>query len=294
VKKEKSVSDTKKRNISKNMEKIIPKEKEIRKRRKSSVLKNEEYISETSIDGEGEKDHEIRKKADLPCIVEEQSMENSRKESNELMHQEKGKLEQETNPFKNSNQRDENMSKDVKARHRDFIKKPEDNVSIEQVMEGFGVKDSSINESKESSLRDRTIRSGIVSEGEYNRKRANAKNSFSIEKSVIEETVKEFKNLEIRRNKDLNIEINNSKEDHKDILIKMKLKNQEIEEESELQNQMAMEAIARITKKFQGKDFKNSGSMNAYDYKAQVQRLIKEASDPFNLCQSYSGWNPFL
>jgi phosphatidylinositol kinase/protein kinase (PI-3 family) len=127
-----------------------------------------------------------------------------------------------------------------------------------------------------------------------NRKRANAKNtSFEIEKSVIEETVREFEKIDISKKVDEVDIIKNSKEDHRDIHFKMKFENEE-EEEIELQNKMAMQAIRRITKKFQGKDFENPGSLNAFGYKAQVERLIREASDPYNLCQSYSGWNPFL
>ena len=133
-----------------------------------------------------------------------------------------------------------------------------------------------------------------VENTEITRKRANAQNfSMEIEKSVIEETVKEFENLEITKKKERVTELNNSKEEHKDILIKINFMNIE-EFEIDEPNQMAMQAIERINKKFQGKDFEKTGSLNALTHKEQVHRLIAQAADPFNLCQSYSGWNPFM
>ena len=300
VRREKSVSDTKKRPPPKHGDKQPPKDKEPRAKNRNSMIKLDEgFAPETSIELESEKepDHELRKKAKLPCIVEESSLEHSRKESNELVvaPNQEGQL---GSLFKSSLKREEAMGKEFKAHVADFKKKGDENIKIEQGTDQstFAEKkpETSGGGSRESSIRDKTVKSGIISEGD-NRTRANAKNkSFDYEKSVIEDTVREFKNLENHDNGAQEDVINNSKENHKDILIKMKFENLEIEEESELQNEMAMEAIARITKKFQGRDFENIGLLNAYGYKAQVARLIKEASDPFNLCQSYSGWNPFL
>jgi hypothetical protein len=303
VKKEKSVSDTKKKQISKANDKALVKEKEANIRKRGSVLKPEEhYISDTSIEIEVEKDmeQEIKKKGDLPCIIEE-SLDSSRKESNELAisNKESSQLTSVSNPFKSSVEQESSI-KELSINHvpnftkkqegeRDILEHKSRNILEKKLEKSLGTG------SKENSFREKTGKSGVISEEEHVRERANAKNtSFEHEKSVLEETVREFENFEFENNQKVVDVIKNSKEDHKDILIKMKFENQNVEEESELLNQMAMEAIARITKKFQGKDFENSGSLNAYGYKAQVERLIKEASDPFNLCQSYSGWNPFL
>lgn len=219
----------------------------------------------------------------MPCIIEE-SLDSSRKESNELKLSHKEAAQSVSNPFRSSIDQ-ESSGKETPALSN-FTKKPESEKDIPDSKHQPDVKKSS----KEGSSQ---AKPSLVPEEV--RSRANAKNtSFDNEKSVIEETVREFENFEIGVDKDVVDVIKNSKEDHKDIQIKMKFENQKMHEETELLNQMAMEAIARITKKFQGKDFENSGSLNAYGYKAQVERLIKEASDPFNLCQSYSGWNPFL
>lgn len=53
----------------------------------------------------------------------------------------------------------------------------------------------------------------------------------------------------------------------------------------------AIAAIDRIKAKLKGRDFKNFDSLSVED---QVDRLIKQATDPVNLCQAFLGWNPFI
>lgn len=58
----------------------------------------------------------------------------------------------------------------------------------------------------------------------------------------------------------------------------------------EVQNQRAMEVLARVKEKLTGKDFKNE---EAYKVDGQVDRLIREATNLENLCQHYIGWCSF-
>jgi len=58
----------------------------------------------------------------------------------------------------------------------------------------------------------------------------------------------------------------------------------------EVQNQRAMEVLARVKEKLTGKDFKNE---EAYKVDVQVDRLIREATNLENLCQHYIGWCSF-
>jgi FKBP12-rapamycin complex-associated protein len=52
----------------------------------------------------------------------------------------------------------------------------------------------------------------------------------------------------------------------------------------------AYEALVKVKNKLNGKEFCGE----ELDHKAQVKRLIKEATSSENLCQMFSGWNPFL
>ena len=58
----------------------------------------------------------------------------------------------------------------------------------------------------------------------------------------------------------------------------------------EVQNQRAMEVLARVKEKLTGRDFKNE---EAYPVEVQVDRLIREATNLENLCQHYIGWCSF-
>jgi FKBP12-rapamycin complex-associated protein len=55
-------------------------------------------------------------------------------------------------------------------------------------------------------------------------------------------------------------------------------------------NEKALEALNRIRRKLIGKDF----GEEVLAVPAQVDRLIREAGLPENICQAYIGWNPFL
>lgn len=72
--------------------------------------------------------------------------------------------------------------------------------------------------------------------------------------------------------------------------IRMPDKNSGISQ-SEEKNSKAVEATQRIRSKLNGRDFNESEPISSEE---QVQRLIREAVSSENICQSYSGWNPFL
>ncbi|KAI9341687.1 FAT domain-containing protein [Obelidium mucronatum] len=60
--------------------------------------------------------------------------------------------------------------------------------------------------------------------------------------------------------------------------------------EAEGLNARAVTAITRVEKKLTGKDFKTQAPLH---FKAQVNRLILQASAPENLCQGWVGWCAF-
>uniref|UniRef100_A0A6B2KZH9 non-specific serine/threonine protein kinase n=1 Tax=Arcella intermedia TaxID=1963864 RepID=A0A6B2KZH9_9EUKA len=55
-------------------------------------------------------------------------------------------------------------------------------------------------------------------------------------------------------------------------------------------NSRAIEVLKRIKQKLVGRDFH---ATSVLEVSQQVDYLLKEASDPINLCQSYFGWCPF-
>ena len=61
-------------------------------------------------------------------------------------------------------------------------------------------------------------------------------------------------------------------------------------EAKEVQNARALQVLARVKEKLTGRDFKQNEELNVY---AQVDRLIKEATNLENLCQHYIGWCSF-
>ncbi|KAF2244260.1 ARM repeat-containing protein [Trematosphaeria pertusa] len=61
-------------------------------------------------------------------------------------------------------------------------------------------------------------------------------------------------------------------------------------EAKEVQNARAVQVLARVKEKLTGRDFKPHEELNVY---AQVDRLIKEATNLENLCQHYIGWCSF-
>jgi FKBP12-rapamycin complex-associated protein len=64
----------------------------------------------------------------------------------------------------------------------------------------------------------------------------------------------------------------------------------EEQDSREVQNQRAMEVLARVKEKLTGRDFNND---TAYKVDMQVDRLIREATNLENLCQHYIGWCSF-
>ena len=60
--------------------------------------------------------------------------------------------------------------------------------------------------------------------------------------------------------------------------------------ESEELNKIAKIVLERIIDKLKGTDF---SKMEILDSKQQVEKLIKQATNPENLCQSYMGWCPY-
>ena len=59
--------------------------------------------------------------------------------------------------------------------------------------------------------------------------------------------------------------------------------------DSEIMNAKALTVIARVESKLLGKDFGSS----VLDVEAQVDQLVKQATNHINLCQCYIGWCPF-
>lgn len=62
------------------------------------------------------------------------------------------------------------------------------------------------------------------------------------------------------------------------------------EEQPEALNNKALEIIYRVRDKLTGRDFDHEETL---DIPEQVDRLIEQATDNENLCQSYIGWCPF-
>mmetsp|Transcript_41301 Transcript_41301/g.43214 ORF Transcript_41301/g.43214 Transcript_41301/m.43214 type:complete len:1137 (-) Transcript_41301:148-3558(-) len=60
--------------------------------------------------------------------------------------------------------------------------------------------------------------------------------------------------------------------------------------ESEELNRIAKIVISRIKDKLRGTDF---GNRESFDYRVQVDKLIKQAQSHENLCQNYIGWCPY-
>jgi serine/threonine-protein kinase mTOR len=58
----------------------------------------------------------------------------------------------------------------------------------------------------------------------------------------------------------------------------------------EVLNARAIEVLARVKEKLTGKDFKKTEELQV---EAQVDRLIREATNLENLCQHYIGWCSF-
>lgn len=58
----------------------------------------------------------------------------------------------------------------------------------------------------------------------------------------------------------------------------------------EVQNARALQVLSRVKEKLTGKDFRPGEEL---DCNAQVDRLIKEATNLENLCQHYIGWCSF-
>lgn len=56
-------------------------------------------------------------------------------------------------------------------------------------------------------------------------------------------------------------------------------------------NKNTEKAIARIRSKLNGRDFKDEIPLNEEN---QVGKLIRQATSPENICQSFLGWNPFV
>lgn len=61
-------------------------------------------------------------------------------------------------------------------------------------------------------------------------------------------------------------------------------------ETREVQNARALQVLSRVKEKLTGRDFKAGDELNVF---AQVERLIKEATNLENLCQHYIGWCSF-
>jgi FKBP12-rapamycin complex-associated protein len=62
------------------------------------------------------------------------------------------------------------------------------------------------------------------------------------------------------------------------------------QQETEIQNERALEVLARVEQKLNGRDFKQNEELNVMD---QVNKLINEATKLENLCQHYIGWCSF-
>lgn len=61
-------------------------------------------------------------------------------------------------------------------------------------------------------------------------------------------------------------------------------------EQKEVQNQRAIQVLARVKEKLVGRDFKSSEELKV---EQQVDKLIREATNLENLCQHYIGWCSF-
>jgi serine/threonine-protein kinase mTOR len=55
-------------------------------------------------------------------------------------------------------------------------------------------------------------------------------------------------------------------------------------------NEKAINALLRVRQKLKGTDFQENKQLTVEE---QVSRLIKEATSPVNICQSWPGWCPF-
>ncbi len=64
----------------------------------------------------------------------------------------------------------------------------------------------------------------------------------------------------------------------------------DLDHQPELMNTKALDIIQRVRDKLTGKDF---GNAEPLDVPEQVDRLIEQATNNQNLCQSYIGWCPF-
>jgi serine/threonine-protein kinase mTOR len=64
----------------------------------------------------------------------------------------------------------------------------------------------------------------------------------------------------------------------------------EEQEAREVQNQRAIEVLARVKEKLTGRDFRNREPLRV---EMQVDKLIREATNLENLCQHYIGWCSF-
>jgi FKBP12-rapamycin complex-associated protein len=62
------------------------------------------------------------------------------------------------------------------------------------------------------------------------------------------------------------------------------------QEAKEVQNARAIQVLARIKEKLTGRDFKTPEDLPV---EAQVDKLIREATNLENLCQHYIGWCSF-
>ncbi len=64
----------------------------------------------------------------------------------------------------------------------------------------------------------------------------------------------------------------------------------DLDQQPELLNKKALDIIQRVRDKLTGRDFSHEESL---DVPEQVDRLIEQATNNENLCQSYIGWCPF-
>jgi FKBP12-rapamycin complex-associated protein len=62
------------------------------------------------------------------------------------------------------------------------------------------------------------------------------------------------------------------------------------QQETEIQNERALEVLHRVEQKLNGRDFKQNEELNVIE---QVNKLINEATKLENLCQHYIGWCSF-
>jgi FKBP12-rapamycin complex-associated protein len=62
------------------------------------------------------------------------------------------------------------------------------------------------------------------------------------------------------------------------------------QQDTEVQNERALEVLNRVEQKLNGRDFKKDEEL---DIVTQVNKLIMEATKLENLCQHYIGWCSF-